>query len=191
MTIEKSTVFGVWRKRGELKEVTDHQSANEYQSMTQLLSHSNYLHYEISNFCLPGKISGHNSNYWKQIPYLGLGPGAHSFDLQSRQFNVSSNGQYISEIGKKRVPATVEKLGQVDRINEIILTGLRTIWGVDLQLLQSDFGCDLVQENLQLVKRYSEGGFIELKDSHLYLTETGKLLADQISGDFFLDDGTS
>lgn len=187
LTIEKRTVFGVWRQRGQLKEITDDQSVEEYRSMVQLLTAHNYLHYEISNFCLPGKISRHNSNYWKQIPYMGVGPGAHSFDVHSRQFNISSNGKYISGIAKRQLPFTIEKLNRSDRINEVILTGLRTTWGVDLGLLQSDFGYDLVQENLPLVKRYSEARFIKLEDNCLYLTETGKLLADRISADLFLD----
>ena len=188
LTIEKRTVFGVLRKRGQLQEISDQQSAQEYQAMAQLLAEHEYLQYEISNFCQPGKISRHNSNYWKQIPYLGVGPGAHSFDLNSRQFNITSNGKYITEIATGKVPATTEKLTQTDRVNEIILTGLRTMWGVDLQLLLSQFGCDLVRENLRLVERYVEGGLIQLQDKRLCLTEKGKLLADTISADFFLDE---
>ncbi len=188
LTIEENTVFGDRRRREQLIEVPDKQSEEEYQLMTEMLTGSNYVHYEISNFCLPRKMSRHNSNYWKQIPYLGLGPGAHSFDVRSRQSNISSNGKYMAEIALGKLPCKIEKLNPADRINEILLTGLRTMWGVDLHQLKSDFGWDLVQENRQLVDRYSRGGFIQIEENRLFLTDAGKLLADQISADLFLED---
>ena len=188
LTIEDKTVFGVWQRRGMFRAASDEQSAEEYQLMKQTLADNGYEQYEISNFCQPGMLSRHNSNYWRQVPYLGVGPGAHSFNITSRQFNLASNGKYLAEMSKGRIPVQIETLSRAERVNEVILTGLRTRWGIDLDLLQDEFGYELLKENQPVVQKYQDAEMLIESSGSLILTAKGQLLADQIAADLFISD---
>jgi oxygen-independent coproporphyrinogen III oxidase len=142
--------------------------------------------YEVSNFCRPGFVSRHNSNYWRQVPYLGLGPSAHSFRGTSRQFNIASNARYLQALEQDQIPATVEDLTPEDQANEYVMTTLRTAWGCDLKVVQQQYGFDLGALQGPYLQDLVHRGLVRMEEEVLYLTDQGKLLADQIAMDLFV-----
>ena len=186
LTIEPGTVFGHRHKQGKLKEVSEHRAAEEFMlAMARLVEHG-YQHYEISNFALPEMESLHNYGYWDGSHYLGIGPSAHSFNGNSRQFNVANNNQYLQAIEKGKLPFTFESLSISQRINERIMLGLRTSRGIDLQLLAKDFQWDLYQEYRPYIEELGSNGYLRMLNNNLLLTDKGKLIADRIAGDLFV-----
>ena len=185
LTIEPNTVFGRWLKKGQLKPVNDDFSAEEFEILTEKLIRLGYIHYEVSNFCLAGKESRHNSGYWKNQKYLGIGPGAHSYDRDYRHFNVSNNALYIKSIENDTLPHNKEQLTREEKINEYLLTSLRTHWGASLQYLMDNFGFNILEHKGEYVRELKNQGYIEIKDDFLILTPAGFLLADKISSDLF------
>lgn len=188
LTIEKRTVFGNWLEKGKIDKVSDDQGANEYEYIVEALTGAGYLHYEVSNFAMPGFISRHNSSYWKQVPYLGIGPSAHSFNGGSRKVNISNNSRYIEAIKKGNIPATEEVLSRADSINEILLTGLRTQWGADLSLIRNRFGVDLESYYKSYIQDLVKLNLATFNDGKIQLSEKGMLIADKISSDLFFID---
>jgi len=185
LTIEEKTVFGKWAARGQLKMVEENFSASQFELVMDVLTESGYQHYEISNFCLPGFASRHNSSYWQQKKYLGVGPSAHSFDGDSRQFNVSNNHMYMKSLHEGKITFEKEILTRENKINEYIFTSLRTSRGCDLLYLKSKWDYDLKKINLVYIQSLLSEGYIALYDETLILTRKGKLLADKISADLF------
>lgn len=133
LTIEEKTVFGKWSSKGTLNAVSDDIAAVQFETLMTILEKEGFDHYEISNFARPGFQSQHNSSYWRQQKYLGIGPSAHSYNGESRQFNISNNTAYQKAIQTGKIPFEREVLTVEDRINEYLLTGLRTSWGCDLE----------------------------------------------------------
>jgi oxygen-independent coproporphyrinogen-3 oxidase len=188
LTIEEKTVFGNWQKKGKLKGVNDEAAAAQMEVLMSTLNEAGYIHYEISNFCKPGSYSQHNTNYWRQKKYLGVGPSAHSYNGCSRQFNVSNNARYIGSLEKCKVPFEMEVLSKANKINEYLLTTLRTAWGCDLNYLLKEFNFDLLKEKESEIEQFNALRFLETKEHRLILTQKGKLLADKIASDFFVDE---
>lgn len=186
LTIEPGTVFGHRHKNNKLNPLAEDIVAQQFEAMVQVLSESGYVHYEVSNFCLPGMYSQHNSNYWKYKKYLGVGPGAHSFDLVSRQANIRNNHLYISAIEKSTIPCQVEKLTSKDKANEYLLTSLRTHWGCDLHFLKSRFKVDFARTHRTSIDKYKQKGLMTEKDGVIVLTTRGMLVADSIIQAFFI-----
>lgn len=187
LTIEPKTVFGRKAAKNEFPKVDEELAATQFEIMVETLTGQGYEQYEVSNFCKPGYRSQHNSAYWRQEKYLGVGPSAHSYDGTSRQFNVSSNGRYLKAIENGTVPFEREILRRNDKINEYLLTTLRTSWGADLEKLRSDYQFDLLEEHKQYIQALLEHEKAMITGSHLILTNNGKLLADKISSDLFID----
>jgi oxygen-independent coproporphyrinogen III oxidase len=187
LTIEEKTAFGRWRHAGKLLPVPEEIAADQFELLMDSLGDAGYDQYEISNFGKPGKYSRHNSNYWKQEMYLGVGPSAHSFDLTSRQFNVRNNAHYSKAIQKGRIPFEREVLGLENKINEYIFTTLRTSWGCDLEKLKKDFQFDLRLRNQVYLTDLEQRKLVVIENSVLKLTRAGKLLADGISAHLFMD----
>jgi oxygen-independent coproporphyrinogen III oxidase len=186
LTIEPKTAFGKWEQQGRLKAVDDEVAAEHLEILMEQLEHAGYEHYEISNFAKPGFQSQHNSSYWKQAQYLGIGPSAHSYNGVSRQYTVSNNQQYLQSLEKGEVPFEKEVLTRADQINEFILTSLRTSWGCNTSELHSLYAYDLlVERELYIQKMLSENQAV-LLNKHLILTKKGKLLADKIASDLFV-----
>jgi oxygen-independent coproporphyrinogen-3 oxidase len=185
LTIEPQTVFGNWLKRKKLRPIDEAFAAQQFEMLTsQLMSHG-YEHYEISNFAKPGQYSRHNTSYWRQEPYLGVGPSAHSFDgATSRQFNIANNARYVESVGRNEIPAEVETLSEKDRINEYLLTGLRTQWGCDWGKLKAISATGLA-EVLALVPPLVERGWLRREENLLRLTSAGKLFADRVAAELF------
>lgn len=185
LTIEEKTVFGNWLKKGKFKPLTDQISADQFDLIISKLEENRYQQYEISNFCCDGHYAKHNTSYWKNVPYLGIGPGAHSYDGQHRQANTSNNHGYMKSIESGSVPFEKEDLSQKDFVNEFMLTSLRTIWGCDLAKLYDLYQYDLLGEQGEKLSELSKKGYVEIKDRHVFLTKKGKFVADEIISDLF------
>ena len=186
LTIEEKTAFGKWSVQGILKPVDDEVAARQLEQLIDKLETAGYEHYEISNFSKPGFYSRHNSSYWKQQKYLGIGPSAHSYNLISRQFNVSNNHLYIHSLKKSKIPFEIEVLSGDDHVNEYLLTTLRTVWGADIQKLKNDFHYDIMSVHSEFIRNLVEKNLAVIENNFLKLTRDGKLLADKISSDLFL-----
>ena len=187
LTVEEKTKLGhdVTKKKERL--IDDEKSAELFLEMIERLQKNNFIHYEISNFGKEHFFSKHNSNYWKGSYYLGLGPSAHSFDGQSRQWNVANNNSYIQKISANDISYfEKEILTENNRFNEYILTSLRTIWGVNLNYLNTHFNADFISTFKKGVTAFIKDETITLKDNAYILTNKGKLLADKITSDLFV-----
>lgn len=185
LTIEPKTTFGNWLKKEKIKPVDEEYAAKEFEVLLDFLEKHRYEQYEISNFARDEYYSRHNSNYWRNIPYLGIGPSAHSFNGTSRQFNVANNANYIKAIKKGIVPFELDALDVKNRANETIMTGLRTKWGCNLLFIKERFGYDLLVENRKKMGEYIGKKLIVVTGDTIYLTRGGKLLADEIAADLF------
>jgi oxygen-independent coproporphyrinogen-3 oxidase len=186
LTIEPQTVFGKWAKTGKLRVTEDDVAARHLEILVEQLEASGYEHYEISNFAKAGFQSKHNSSYWKGAKYLGLGPSAHSYNKVSRQFNVANNHAYLRSIKSGKVPFEKEILSRADKVNEYILTSLRTSWGCDNSYLKEDLKYDLLLEQSAYIQDIIKNEYARLDNTVLSLTKKGKLLADKIASDLFI-----
>jgi oxygen-independent coproporphyrinogen III oxidase len=186
LTIEEKTAFGKWFATGKLIPVDEALAAEQLELLMSALSSAGYRQYEISNFARPGFESRHNSAYWKGDKYLGIGPSAHSYNQTTRQHNVANNHQYVRSIKEGKIPADKEVLKKGDRINEYILTTLRTDNGCNLSLLKRDFDYDVLTLHGGYLRELQDHHLVSLADGQLKLTEAGRLLADKISSDLFL-----
>lgn len=181
LTFEPNTVFSKWLEQDRIQLPDEETVAQQFEHIINTLSASGYLQYEVSNFCKPGFESRHNSSYWAQKEYLGIGPGAHSYNGTSRQYNVSNNNIYIKKIEAGTVPAQIEMLTTNQMINEVLLTSIRTSQGIDLTGLQQRFGMDLLKEKQSYIRQFQDQELLEHMDNHLRLTRKGLLLADSIT----------
>ncbi len=186
LTIEPRTVFGNWLRKGKLPAPDEHFAAAQFERLVEFLEKHGYEQYEISNFAGPGHYARHNTNYWKDKKYLGIGPSAHSFNGVVRQFNVASNAGYVKAIRRGEVPGTVEHLTSAGRANEYIMTSLRTSWGCDTRYIEQTFGFDLLQLSHQYLERYQRQDLLTTRNNVITLTRKGKLLADRIASDLFV-----
>jgi oxygen-independent coproporphyrinogen III oxidase len=184
MTVEPRTALATFIKNKKQPAMDDQQSAAQFLILMDAMQQQGFEHYEISNFCKPGHYSKHNSNYWKGVKYLGIGPSAHSFNGETRQWNIPNNAKYIQALQQASIPSETEILTETDRLNEYIMTSLRTIWGLDLNKLNTIAEAASSQLNIA-AQRYFENGWIEQKDQIINLTQTGKLYADHIASELF------
>ena len=181
LTIEPRTVFGNWLKKGKISEMDEDFSTEQYWLLCDSLRDAGYEHYEVSNFSLPGFQSKHNTSYWKGIPYLGIGPGAHSFNGSSRQINKPNNALYIKSLSAGEIPAITEILGREEMINEYLLTRLRTMWGIDITILQNTFNYSFSTRQQELIEQLIKKEMAKLEGTVFKLNEKGYLLADQVA----------
>lgn len=186
LTVEGKTAFYNWKQKGKFQEIPDDQIAEQYHLIMNTLNDAGYDHYEISNFAKPGYASIHNTNYWKGIKYLGIGPSAHSYDGASRQHNVSNNSRYLKSINSGKIPFEKEVLSRKDQINEFIFTSLRTRWGCDVTELKNRFNFDLLKSNETYIQQLKRQNLLAIDGDILRLTNNGKLLADKIISDLFV-----
>jgi len=187
LTIEEKTVFGNYLKNGKLTPLPDDQAADFFMLVSQMLTQYGYDHYEISNFGLPGYYSRHNTAYWQNKPYLGIGAGAHSFDgKQTRHYNISHNQKYIQQILQDIFPCEVEILSPANQINEYIMTSLRTQWGCSTNYLQENYRYDILQKKEEIIKKYLLSNHLFIDNQYIKLTPKGRLLADLIASELFV-----
>ena len=181
LTYEEDTRLWMMKEQGKVTPIDEEQSIKAFELLRTRLLAAGYEHYEISNFALPGYHSRHNSSYWKGIPYLGLGPGAHSYDGSSRRWNLSNVTEYIATPEGADVPHEVEQLSTEERYDERIITELRTAQGIDLTQLLTDFGPTYHQHCLQCAAPYIEQKqLIRTADEHLRLTPESIFISDAI-----------
>jgi len=188
LTVESKTKLANDIKKGKSLDVDDEQSHIEYTLLCKKLKAAGYIHYEISNFGKLGYFSRHNTAYWQNKNYLGIGPSAHSFNGKERLWNISNNSIYIEKLEKNELPQTLESLTNKDLFNEHILIGFRTIWGCDLTYLKSYCNLRDLQKLITRLKKMELEGFIEFKDQLFFTTEKGKNFADRLASDLFLTD---
>lgn len=186
LTVEPNTVLGNRVRKGKFSPADEERVAQQFELLMAQAAAHGFQHYEISNFCQPGFESKHNSSYWKQVPYLGVGPSAHSFNGQSRQFNMAHNPKYVEALTAGQLPCTVEELTLEDRVNEYVMTTLRTIWGCDTAYIQEKWGVDLLSMHASYLQKIIDQGLMQQEARVLRLTQAGKLLADEIALDLFL-----
>ncbi len=188
LTIEEKTVFGNWEKKGRLKQITEETAAEQYRFAVDTLSKHGYEHYEISNFAKPGYESRHNAGYWDDRKYLGVGPGAHSYDGANRAFNVSNNAKYLAGLNKNELVLTVERLSPTNQINEYLFTHLRTKKGVSNSALKARFNRDLIAEKAQELGEFARQKLLSINEDKIALTSEGFMIADEITWRLFYED---
>jgi oxygen-independent coproporphyrinogen III oxidase len=186
LTIEEKTAYGSWLKSNKMKPIDEDKASRQFDMLMISLNMAGYDHYEISNFAKPGKYAVHNTNYWKGIPYLGIGPSAHSFDGGSRSWAVAHNLDYIKKLNANDTSyVEIEILSTDDAYNEYMMTGLRTMWGVNLYDLKSKFGEDYFQHTLAVMSDDWVKKNAIYNQNILKLTDAGKHFADNIAAEFF------
>lgn len=178
----------LWRmlEQKKVEEIDEELSLAMYETLVNRLVGAGYEHYEISNFARPGFRSRHNSSYWHRVPYIGLGAAAHSFDLHSRQWNVSDVRTYISEINGGNVPACREELDKATMFNDIVTTAMRTCEGIDLGMLSAEFGDAFYRQLLDSARPHMSSGLAEVRDNRLRLTRKGIFVSDMVMSDLMI-----
>jgi oxygen-independent coproporphyrinogen-3 oxidase len=187
LTLEPKTTFGNWAKKGKFIPAEEEFVAQQFEWLQEQCDQAGYQQYEISNFSRPDQAAIHNSNYWKRIPYLGIGPSAHSFDGNARGYNPPSNPSYIQALAAGKLPFVVENLEKEELINEEILTCLRTSWGLDTVSMADRYQVDLLQIKETSIAKLTALGMIHTEGKTLTLTRKGQLLADSIAAEIFVD----
>ena len=186
LTVEKKTALEVFIRKGKAAPVDEEQSARQFEILCEITSKYGYEHYEISNFGRPGFFSKHNLSYWLGVPYLGLGPSAHSYSDGLRRWNVANSCTYIDNLQNGQLPPfEQEHLDKDQQYNEYIMTALRTMWGVDKVLVKNRFGKDYFEKMMDAARKYLNNGKMKETASHLIISAEGKFLADGIAADLF------
>jgi oxygen-independent coproporphyrinogen III oxidase len=180
LTIEEGSRFGRMKAQGKLTEIEEETSIAMFTLLTAECAKRGFIHYEISNFAAEGFISAHNSSYWRQTPYLGLGPAAHSFNSYSRQWNISSVRKYISSVMRGIVPYEREEIDKMTMFNEYVMTSLRTMWGIDLDYVERIFDKELADYLVNISDKYVKYGLLHCDKKTLVLTDQGKMISDNI-----------
>ena len=185
LTVEPRTALKKFIEKGIVPNVDDEQAQEQFYILVDILEKNGYVNYEISNFGKPGFFSKNNTSYWQGRKYIGIGPSAHSYDGQHRSWNIRNNIKYIKSLEKGELPKETETLTKTDRYNEYVMTGLRTIWGVSLERVQTDFGNEYVDYLNHQSKKYLEGHLLVEEHGKLLATKKGKFLVDGIASDLF------
>jgi oxygen-independent coproporphyrinogen-3 oxidase len=185
LTVEPKTALAAMIEKGHFSNPNEEQAAEQFDILVNTLTAFGFIHYEISNFAKPDFFAKHNSNYWKGKHYLGVGPSAHSFNTVSRSWNVANNQKYLNALKKNELDITDEILTVNNQINEYIMTGLRTIWGCNLNDVATQFGVLEKQRLIKVSSKFIEQDLLMIKDNILLTTSKGKFLADGIAANLF------
>ena len=187
LTVEPKTALNTWISQGKIVAPKEAEQHEEFFYMTDFLKDNGFDHYEISNFGKPGFHSQHNSAYWKSQEYLGIGPSAHSYNGRNeRSWNIPNNQLYINSLNQSKLAKETEILTEKEQFNEMLMIGLRTIWGVDLTSLKEKFTTELLEKFQSQIKNKLEDGILQIENNHLKIPEKHWFLADGIAADLFL-----
>ena len=186
LTIEDSTVFGKWVKQKKLEPIGEDYAAEQYEILIESLSGQGFEQYEVSNFAKNGKYAIHNSAYWKNEEYLGIGPSAHSYNLVSRQSNISNNSKYIAALESGKVPFSIENLSISDKVNDYLLCGLRTISGIDTKKISQIVG-EIPQTFWDTLEVLKIQNLVHQSGNSIKITSQGRIFSDKIASDLFFD----
>ncbi|MBK7478938.1 MAG: radical SAM family heme chaperone HemW [Bacteroidales bacterium] len=189
LTIEEGTMLNRMKQKGMLTEIDEDESTAQFQLLIEKAEAAGFIQYEISNFSLPGFLSIHNSNYWKQVSYLGLGPSAHSFNGYSRQWNIRDVNKYIKAIESDSLLFDKEELDRKTRFNEYIMTSLRTMWGINLDYVEDVFDKEGYDYIRNLSGKFIDYGLMRQEKQTLVLTNQGKMISDNIISELMLPVG--
>ncbi len=187
LTIEEKTAFGNWVRKGKMRKPEDDFAATQYEMLIERAAQHGYEQYEVSNFCHSGNYSRHNSSYWLQKHYLGIGPSAHSYDGQSRQWNVANNSTYLKSLESGKDYFQKEILSESDKVNDYLLTALRTRWGLDFDLLKTQFQLPADWPGWENFAILIEQKLAEPTEKGIRLSSSGRLMADAITSELFVD----
>jgi oxygen-independent coproporphyrinogen-3 oxidase len=185
LTVEPRTALAKFVKEGKVPGINDERSAEQFRMMKEEMRWNDFMQYEIANFGKAGFFSRHNSNYWKGVSYLGLGPSAHSFNGVSRQWNKPNNASYILSLEQGPPEFELEMLSPIQQYNEYVMTSLRTMWGCDLDVIGEKFGVSRASFCNEEAEYYLQSGKLVQKGNLLILSEEGMLFADRIASDLF------
>lgn len=186
LTMEEQTAYAHFVKKGVYQAPSDEKGAEQFSILINRLEQAGYQQYETSNFAKGEEYSKHNSSYWRGKKYLGIGPSAHSYNGVSRQWNIANNKRYIDAINNKNIYFELEELTNVDRVNEHLLIGLRTVWGCDLNVIKELLNELAYQSFYKELEDQKELGMLEVKGNKFFLTSKGKLFADRVASDLFV-----
>lgn len=186
LTVEPKTALFDFVKKGLVKPAEDEVAQAHFDILNETLTTAGYSCYEISSFGKPGYFSKNNSAYWQQKNYIGIGPSAHSFDGHRRGWNINNNPKYIKSINKGVLPMEIEVLSTTDKYNEYVMTGIRTVWGISLDRVQSDFGEKYKGYLMLQADKFIAEHLLYLDGDVLLATNKGKFLADGIAADLFM-----
>ena len=186
LTVEPKTALKHLIDKKKITPLEEKITVEHFNTLVRIATENNFIHYEISNFGEEGFFSNHNTAYWKNQHYLGVGPSAHSFNGTSRQWNIANNRKYIEKVNKNEAYFEVEKLSNAQQYNEYIFTALRTIWGVELDYITTQFGEEAQQYFEKQVQNWLAQNKIKQLEDTYTLTGTGKLYADAIASDLFI-----
>ena len=185
LTVEENTPLFKLINTSRSPAPIDENTARHFNILMEIMEKEGWEHYEISNFCKKGHRAVHNSNYWNGVSYLGIGPSAHSYDSVSRQWNVNHNKKYLDALNQNKIPFEKEVLNKADKVNEYILTSLRTSNGCDLKRISEIDDLALAQIKAELAP-YKENKMVTILNDVIQLTKEGKHLADRIASDLFV-----
>jgi oxygen-independent coproporphyrinogen-3 oxidase len=185
LTSEPKTTLWRMIETGKSLPIDADQQAGMFLILMDKLEHVGYEHYEISNFARPGFRSRHNSSYWNHIPYLGIGPSAHSFNGKQRMWNIKNNAGYLKQINSAHLPLTIEELSPAEHWNEYVMIALRKKEGINLIEVEEQWGKNRLNRLIRDAGNGLERQLLINEQNHLRLTRAGKLLADQITVEFF------
>lgn len=186
LTVEKKTALNHFVQNKKIMLPEEPVILEQFSMLMEMAATNGFIHYEISNFCKEDMYSRHNSSYWKSEPYLGIGPSAHSYNGLSRQWNISNNALYIKGIQAGELVYEKELLSESDKCNEYIMTRLRTIWGIDLSYIKTNFGDAVLKGLLSGSQQYINSGYMQQNKENVTLTSKGRFIADKIASDLFI-----
>lgn len=186
MTVEPKTALAAFIKKKQEPPIDSSQAARQFETLMSQLESAGYEHYEISNYALPKKRAIHNSSYWKGEPYLGIGPSAHSFDGESRQWNVANNALYIQSLLARQIPYEKEMLSDSEKCNEQIMIRLRTIEGLDTLIVKEFLSEHDFHQWIQTRNRLLQQDYLHAQQDQLFLSRKGKLFADYVAAELFV-----
>ncbi len=187
LTVEKNTALAHFVKKGKYKPLSDEKGAKQFSYLIETLEANGFEQYETSNFAKDKQYSIHNSSYWRGKHYLGIGPSAHSYNNDSRQWNIANNKKYIDAISNNENHFEIEQLSNSDKINEHLLIGLRTIWGCDLNFIRSLSSEKVYKEFYKELTVQINKKLLTIEKNRILLSKKGKLFADRIASDLFVE----
>ncbi|ESU24548.1 coproporphyrinogen oxidase [Flavobacterium enshiense DK69] len=185
LTVEPKTALQKFIKKGLVPQPDDAVTHEQFLILVDILEANGFIHYELSNFGKESHFSLNNSAYWLGKKYLGIGPSAHSYDGTNRSWNIANNAIYLKSLAENKLPSETETLTITDRYNEYIMTGLRTIWGVSLDKIETEFGENMLHYLLENAQRHLDNEKLILENKVLRTTKKGKFFCDGIASDLF------
>lgn len=187
LTVEPKTALENWIARGKVLSPKEEEQNKEFYYLSDFLKDHGFEHYEVSNFARPGFHSRHNASYWKYTEYLGIGPSAHSYNGSDiRSWNVANNPQYIKKLGAGFPAKEEEILSMEDQFNEMVMIGLRTIWGIDLKSVKEKFDDRILEHFQREIRHKLQEEILIIENNHLKIPEKHWFMADGIASDLFM-----